>query len=793
MPAPDYGILKKQWQDTGALENPFVGEYADYDPMQGKVVAPGSAKLGQEDWMYQIKQAPVNKAPASPTVTPPPTVTPTPTTTPTAPATPAPPASPIETAQNDAVKALQDQAVFAQNQYDKLNKEFENYTKDIEAIDAENNPLLQSIKDTFNKRIEQMGVINNSMSKQVDISGVKSGLSRYASQIQQGFVSNEIKNGMNRISELESQKLAAVEQAKQALKSQAKDKWKTFSEFMDSASKAYNDKKQAVLDLHTLLKTEEDDLQKKQLLDLQTQQAELDLQKTKQEIMQTNLDSYATSLLDFDTVTGEVSMPTDADIQTLSEQMGVSSAQLKNTLTTKAYELSKMSQEDRKRELDILSAQQQFIPQAFQEFEYAKQNANFTGDFFDYLASKEEAQIGKKIIGTEKTGYYEYDSTIKDWKQIIPPVYNNELSPQIISQIDKIRSEFEGAPITKTYNEVLNKKLSVDQMVSLKEAGPVDLALVFEFMKALDPSSVVRESEYDVAAKSGAIFEGAFKKFNGQFKDGQFLTTDVKNQFKNLIDIKFDTINQQYQNYYNEKARLIDKKTGESDGNSYLPDFSGVLNKDVSTILDDYYLKNEDKQKYIDKLMGQYSDDEILEILNVSFNKPLSLGINSSEVKGIKDGSKVTTALGKGVATGIQAGSSAWAPGFDFYLDGGKGATVKAPLSGVVTYVGNYAGFGNQVRIQLADGSEMWLSHLDATDVKKGQVVQAGTAIGKQGNTGNVLSSQGTKLSTAQIASGKGTHVDITIKKPGKEANLKQPQNFLTSQQVASLLSTKLI
>lgn len=96
----------------------------------------------------------------------------------------------------------------------------------------------------------------------------------------------------------------------------------------------------------------------------------------------------------------------------------------------------------------------------------------------------------------------------------------------------------------------------------------------------------------------------------------------------------------------------------------------------------------------------------------------------------------------------------------------------------------NNKGFGNQVKIKLADGSEMWISHLDGINVKPGQKITAGMIIGKQGNTGALLSGSGQELTAAQRAAGRGTHLDITVKKPDGK--------YMTSQQVASLLGTRI-
>jgi len=179
--------------------------------------------------------------------------------------------SPMTDAAKAEYQALQDQSTFFANKYTQLQEEFDNYTADIARIDAENDPMIQNVKDIFNRRIEEMKTINTAMQGQVALAGSRTGLARYASQMQAGLISQETTKGMNRISELESQKLTAIQQAKQALKSNAKDKWKTFNEFMDTATEAYANKVQAVKDLHTFLKDEEDRAQNQKKADLELQ------------------------------------------------------------------------------------------------------------------------------------------------------------------------------------------------------------------------------------------------------------------------------------------------------------------------------------------------------------------------------------------------------------------------------------------------------------------------------------------------------------------------------------------
>lgn len=104
--------------------------------------------------------------------------------------------------------------------------------------------------------------------------------------------------------------------------------------------------------------------------------------------------------------------------------------------------------------------------------------------------------------------------------------------------------------------------------------------------------------------------------------------------------------------------------------------------------------------------------------------------------------------------TGEQ-GSSLWKYGLDVDLK--IGDPVPSPISGEVIAVGKNGGFGNQVKIRAQNGEEIWLSHLDGFSVSKGDKISAGQIVASGGNTGNTIPGKG----------GDGSHLDITIKKPG--------------------------
>lgn len=134
---------------------------------------------------------------------------------------------------------------------------------------------------------------------------------------------------------------------------------------------------------------------------------------------------------------------------------------------------------------------------------------------------------------------------------------------------------FKNEQIVKDYNSILAKKLSVDLIIKAGIGGPGDLALVYEFMKGLDPTSVVRESEYAAAAKSGNIFLGVLARFNGFFKEtGGFMPPATAKAFQDIVSAKFDVQSKLYENVASSYRDIAERQG--LDPNNVVPRYSDV-------------------------------------------------------------------------------------------------------------------------------------------------------------------------------------------------------------------------
>lgn len=153
------------------------------------------------------------------------------------------------------------------------------------------------------------------------------------------------------------------------------------------------------------------------------------------------------------------------------------------------------------------------------------------------------------------------------------------LSPQQFTRVQSLASQFDSNPVIRNYSETVNRYQTVKGVVDRGVSGPGDLSVVFEFMKGLDPTSVVRESEYETAARSGNIFRGWAAKFNGYFTDkGGILPPQVKSEFIAILQEKMGVTGNQVTAMYADFGRRIDNITGrKGTGTDYLTDYVTIF------------------------------------------------------------------------------------------------------------------------------------------------------------------------------------------------------------------------
>lgn len=103
-----------------------------------------------------------------------------------------------------------------------------------------------------------------------------------------------------------------------------------------------------------------------------------------------------------------------------------------------------------------------------------------------------------------------------------------------------------------------------------------------------------------------------------------------------------------------------------------------------------------------------------------------------------------------------------WASGHHTGLDlaTNEGRTVRAATDGKVVSAKYEGAYGNLVKLKIGPKTEIWMAHLNSVEVKKGDVVKAGAAIGTVGMTGRT--------------SGPHLHLEVRV-----NDKVKDPEDFL--------------
>ena len=178
--------------------------------------------------------------------------------------------------------------------------------------------------------------------------------------------------------------------------------------------------------------------------------------------------------------------------------------------------------------------------------------------------------------------------------------YSTDAGQKIADDERAERERFLGDTLVKEFRQTQDKYAAMTAILSKAEGkyGVTDVALVYEFMKALDPTSVVREAEFENASKSGNIFAGAWARFNGYLKvGGGTLPQAVREAFRDTIGAKLEAKSKSYRAFADRMRQ-----------NAY----STNLNPDHVVIpeVDLKLLDTTPEQQYIDSLLGVAEEDQ---------------------------------------------------------------------------------------------------------------------------------------------------------------------------------------
>lgn len=253
------------------------------------------------------------------------------------------------------------------------------YTVDI---DNETQGVIDDLKRIYSDRIAKQEEVNRALIGATNVSGFRSGRSRYASEIQDSILSAEETAGLKRINDLNNELTSLITQAKNAA---ATKKSEMTFKLMDKYDKAREERDRAVSEQYKLAL----DLEKL-TLDRSQEQRQL----AKDEIA--NMENMAENL-----VSGIVDLPEKellSAINEISSSYGVDG----NFLMTAVNKVK----QDRLKDL----------PTSVREWEYMKQNYGYKGTLFNYQQQKANASriasTGGEVLSSEDAKRFNLPSSL---------------------------------------------------------------------------------------------------------------------------------------------------------------------------------------------------------------------------------------------------------------------------------------------------------------------------------------------------------------------------------------------
>lgn len=342
------------------------------------------------------------------------------------------------------------------------------------------------------------------------------------------------------------------------------------------------------------------------------------------------------------------------------------------------------------------------------------------------------------------------------------------------SELQRVQSNVRQDPDVKDFITIRDGYERV-QTGANRDDSQGDLALLFGFMKMLDPNSVVRETEFANAEQAQGTLQRFFN-IPDKFIRGTRLTTEGRKHFADAARELYERKEQSYQkavDFYGNQldAYEIPREMG-------LRDF-GTTFEDTSTPSQLTPLNGNDPRRFTNKLIGKYPYLEVAQFIG---KYPDATEAEIMELVGGSEGTnpKAKTSYLDAIGTKqLFYGSPKWKAGLD--AAGTPNTPIPVPKSGEVIAAGKEGGFGNRVKVKLQDGYTFAVGHLNKiADITNGMKLAAGKVIGLMGNTGTVLTSDGRKPTAKELAAGRGTHADITMWKPnGQLMTAKEVKAYL--------------
>lgn len=363
--------------------------------------------------------------------------------------------------------------------------------------DAELNSQMQTISAQYDARIRSMEDINRRRTEAMKTLGVRLG-SRYAGGaggVFGGIVTEEERQGAQRVSALEAEKNAAIQAAKSAAKTQ---NWTIFSKQVDIATQKYEDQQKEIENWNKAVVENNKKIAEEQKI-------KLDTEKTLAEVSKTYAEQLAPYVSTF--LTGDKEIDSKL-YQSISEAHGLDPEFLAGTVERYRNEQElKLSTTDYR----------DFILQG-----------GTPGDTKGFKAFQDEQ---KRKVGASITPTQIFDRELK-------------LSKDFEGYAKNLREAQRQIKIIET-----SYKQAQEQMKKGESLNAATQGVLVSFQKLLDPTSVVRESEYARSPEGLSLLDRIEGTYTRLKQGGAGLTADALKEFVDMGKKFYENYNEELINF----------------------------------------------------------------------------------------------------------------------------------------------------------------------------------------------------------------------------------------------------
>ena len=377
------------------------------------------------------------------------------------------------------------------NQIQTLMNNFDTYNVDD---DPDFQAEAQNIRSTYDAMRQEMRNTNRQRQRAYETLGYRTGSTQYAGAIQGGIVGEEIKQGSERIAEINRQESAAISAAKKAYKD---GKYTEFAEQLKSLDTLRDNKAQTLADYNKSLADTYANMQKQNQFELDVLKYQLDLQKSGQTDL-TKEYEYA-------------------KLEGLPE--GV------NNLMD--YQLWKEETTANK-------------PTSFQEWQLAGGLEGTGKSYGDFIATKVQGPSSYQewnLAGGES-------GTGKTYAQWIMGSNGADMNTKQQAIFNAIVSKYSASPLIAAKDRTIVLENIIKQIKEDPKNGSLQLGLVYSYVQALDTyQSAVREGELSLVNSIDSKY-GQLKNSIEKVQNGQIVREDVARQIADAAQTLIDTISQ---------------------------------------------------------------------------------------------------------------------------------------------------------------------------------------------------------------------------------------------------------